>query len=105
MLLLISGVHVHEDFDNRFSKIRYSAEKEDFSPNGLDVVPLLETDLTITGFFIDENEKPNFIQFDIEDPDDYENIGNTKEDLINFLVEEYVDHKNENLVRSLLFEN
>ncbi|WP_417358793.1 hypothetical protein [Gallaecimonas pentaromativorans] len=96
---------MHEDFDNRFSKIRYSAEKEDFSPNGLDVVPLLETDLTITGFFIDENEKPNFIQFDIEDPDDYENIGNTKEDLINFLVEEYVDHKNENLVRSLLFEN
>lgn len=100
--LLTSGGHVHDELDFRCMKIRYSLEPEDFSPTGLDVVPLWESDTSITGFYVDESNKPVFINYYVEDIDDYKTIGHSIEDLVNFLVEEYVDYSNEDEVRKLL---
>ena len=42
LLKLTRGEFVHEDLEFRCKKPKYSLEAEDFSPSGLDVIPLWE---------------------------------------------------------------
>ena len=105
LLRLTSGESVHDELEFRCLKIKYSLEPEDFSPSNLDVIPLWESDITITGFYLDKKESPVFIHYYVEDIDDYKIIGYSVDELVNFLVEEYVDYDYEDEVRALLSKN
>lgn len=98
---LTSGEFVHEELEFVCFKLRYSLELDDFSLNGIDIVPLWESDSSITGFYLDQ-KKPIFIHYYIEDTDEYKILGKDIIDLVNFLVEEYVDYAFEDEVRNLL---
>ena len=99
---LTEGEYVHDELEFRCLKLRYSLEPEDFSPQGLGIVPLWESDITITGFYLDEDSKPVFINYYVEDIDDYRLIGTKVSELVDFLIDEYVEIESENEVRSLL---
>lgn len=101
---LTNGEHVHEELEFACRGLSYSLESEDFSPAGLDFVPLWESDLSITGFFIDKHSDPIFIHYYVEDIESYKIIGKTVEELVNFIVEEYVDCGFENEVKHLLLK-
>lgn len=101
---LTSGEFVHNELEFRCLKIKYSLEPEDFSPTGLNVVPLWESDRSITGFYLNEKGDPVFIHYYIEDIDDYKVIGSSVGKLVDFLIEEYVDYEFEDEVRKLLLQ-
>lgn len=101
---LTDGKYVHDELEFRCLELKYSLEPEGFFPGGLDVVPLWESDLSITGFYLDENEQPIFIHYYVEEMDDYKVIGNTISDLVDYLVKEYVEYKYEDEVRNLLLK-
>jgi hypothetical protein len=99
---LTSGEFVHDELELRCLELKYSLETEDFSPTDIDAIPLWESDTSITAFYLDENLKPVFIHYYIEDIDDYKVVGRDIYDLVNFLVDEYVDYDLEQEVKALL---
>jgi hypothetical protein len=99
---LTRGEYVHDELEFRCQSLKYALEPEDFSPEGINVIPLWESNSSITGFYFDKNSMPVYIHYYVEDIEDYKIIGQNKEDLINFLVEEYVDYEYENEVKSML---
>jgi len=94
LLKIIEGEFIHEDLEFRFNPLRYSLESEDFSPSGLDVIPLWESDNSITGFYLKE-DKPIFITYYVDDMDDFTTIGQSIDELIEYLVEEYGEDEEE----------
>jgi len=94
LLKLIEGEFVHEDLEFRFNPLSYSLESEDFSPSGLDVTPLWESDSSITGFYLKE-DKPIFITYYVDDMDDFKTIGESVDELIEYLVVEYGEDEDE----------
>lgn len=100
--MLTLGQFVHEELEFRCLELKYSLESEDFSPNGIDLVPLWESDNSITGFYLDDKFKPVFIHYYVDDINDYKVIANSVYSLIDFLVEEYVDYDFEKEVREML---
>lgn len=101
---LTEGAFVHDELEFRCLKLKYSLEPEDFSPAALDVVPLWESDTSITGFYLDDYSEPVFINYYVEDIDDYKVVGKCVSDLVEFLIGEYVEYDFENEVRSLLLK-
>ncbi|MCW8889840.1 MAG: hypothetical protein OQL20_04190 [Sedimenticola sp.] len=101
---LTVGGFVHDELEFRCLKLKYSLEPEDFSPAGLDVIPLWESDASITGFYQDGNSEPVFIHYYIDDIDDYKVVGRSIADLVDFLVGEYVEYDFEKEVRDLLLK-
>lgn len=101
LLKLTRGKFVHDELEYRCMSLKYSLEPEDFSPTGIDVVPLWESDSSITGFYTKDN-MPVFIHYYIEDIEEYRVIGHSVDDLITFLVDEYVEYDKETEVRELL---
>lgn len=99
---LIKGEFIHDELEFRCLKLKYSLEAEDFSPQGVDFIPLWESDLTITGFYLGGNLNSVFIHYDIESIEDYKVIGHSLDGLIEFLVSEYVEYEYEDEVRKLL---
>lgn len=99
LLKLTRGEFVHEDLEFRCNKPKYYLEPEDFSPSDLDVVPLWESDYTITGFYF-EGSTPVFVVYDVDNLDEIREIGRSIDDLISFLVDEYAE--NEGQVRNVL---
>lgn len=91
---LTRGEFVHPDLEFRCEKLRYSLEPEDFSPAGLDVVPLWEDEMSITGFYYDEG-CPVFLTYYVEDIDSPTEIGRSATELIEFLVSEYGEDEQE----------
>ena len=102
LLKLCKGQFIHDELEFRCMEIKYSLEIEDFSPTDLDVVPLWESDSSITGFYLGHNNKAVYIHYYIDDIDKYQTIGKSISDLIDFLVSEYVDYDYEKEVRELL---
>ncbi|UTV26472.1 hypothetical protein [Photobacterium atrarenae] len=102
---LAAGESVHDELDFRCLKLKYSLEPENFYPVELDVVPLWESDTSITGFYLDEKSEPVFIHYYVEDIDEYKVVGKSVADLVEFLVEEYVEYDFENEVRTLLLKS
>lgn len=88
LVKLTQGEFVHEDLAFRCRALRYSLEPEDFSPPGVDVIPLWEGESSITGFYL-ADAKAHFITYDIEDIDTPESIGDSIADLIHYLAAEY----------------
>lgn len=101
---LTDGDFVHDELEFRCLKLAYSLEPEDFSPAGLDVVPLWESDSSITGFYLDDNSEAVYIHYYVGDIDEYKVVGKSVVDLVDFLVGEYVDYEFEDEVRSLLLK-
>ena len=101
---LTAGERIHEELEYRCLPLRYSLEPEDFSPAGLDVVPLWESESAITGFYVDNDSKPVVVHYHVEDLEVYRVIGRSPADLVEFLVEEYVDQNHEDEVRALLLQ-
>lgn len=101
---LTAGEFVHDELEFRCLKLKYSLEPEDFSPAGLDVVPLWESDTSITGFYLDDNSEPVFVHYYVEDINDYKVVGKSVADLVDFLVGEYVDYDFEKEVRGILLK-
>ncbi|WP_426357551.1 hypothetical protein ACPUVO_13970 [Pseudocolwellia sp. HL-MZ19] len=99
---LVKGEFIHDELEFRCFKLKYSLEPDDFSPQGVDLVPLWESDLTITGFYLDGNLTPVFIHYDIESIEDYKVIAKSLDGLVEFLVSEYVEYDYEDEVRKLL---
>ncbi|WHI46114.1 hypothetical protein [Microbulbifer sp. VAAF005] len=85
---LMNGEFVHEDLEYRFTPLKYSLENEDFSPQGIDVIPIWESDYSITGFYL-ENGSPVFITYDIDDLNSINRIGASVLELVEYLVKEY----------------
>ncbi|WP_444958088.1 hypothetical protein [Microbulbifer sp. ZKSA002] len=85
---LMNGEFVHEDLEYRFAPLKYSLENEDFSPQGIDVIPLWESDYSITGFYL-ENASPVFITYYIDDINSIKRIGASVVELVEYLVEKY----------------
>ena len=104
MRKLTKGEFVHDELEFRCNKVKYSLGPEDFSPAGLDVIPLWESETSIMGFYLDEEEQPNFIHYYIEDINDYEIIGNTIDDLVKYLIGEYVEFGYEDEVKQILLK-
>lgn len=102
LLKLTNGEFVHDELEFRCFKLKYSIESDNFAPAGINLVPLWESDSSITGFYNDEHDAPCFIHYYIDGLDSYRTIGKTLTDLVNFLVEEYVDYEFEAEVRDLL---
>ena len=102
LLKLSQGQFVHDELEFRCMEIKYSLEDEDFSPSKLDVVPLWESDSSITGFYLNSDNKAIFIHYYIDNIDEYQIIGDSESNLIDFLVSEYVDYDYEKEVRELL---
>lgn len=100
ILALTHGDVVHQDLEFRCQKLKYSHEPEDFSPPGIDVYPLWEDDLSVTGFFYNEGGGLVFIRHYFEDHDKYLHIGESVQDLIDYLVREYAEDEQE--LRSIL---
>ncbi|WP_104403324.1 hypothetical protein [Vibrio penaeicida] len=94
LLKLSKGEFVHDDLEFRCNTLMYSLDTEDFSPNGLDVVPLWEGESSITGFYIHEL-KPIFITYNIDEIDSPKKIGNSISDLIDYLAVEYGEDEDE----------
>lgn len=99
---LTNGEHVHDELEFRCLPLSYSLEPEDFSPSGLEVIPLWESEISITGFYMDSDEKPVFIHFYIEDSAEYKVLGSQVSDLVDFIINEYVDYDLEDEVRKIL---
>ena len=91
---LTCGEFVHDDLEYRCEAIKYSLEPEDFSPKNLDIIPLWESESSITGFYY-ENNDPIFVQYYIDDIDNYKTIGKSISELINYLVIEYAENEDE----------
>jgi hypothetical protein len=98
---LTNGEYVHDELEFRCLELKYALETDDFSPNNVDLVPLWESDTSITGFYMNE-EKPVFVHYYIEDIADLKTIGTSVEDLVAYLVSEYVDYDYEAEVKKLL---
>ena len=94
LVKLTRGEFVHNDLEFRCEAIKYSLEPENFSPNGIDVIPLWENQSSITGFYY-INDSPIFIQYYIDDIENYKTIGNNISELCNYLVTEYAEHEEE----------
>jgi len=99
---MASGESVHDELEYRCLELKYSLEAEDFAPKGIDVVPLWESDISITGFYMGEDECPVFIHYYVDDIESYRVVGRTIDELVGFLVSEYVDYEFEEEVRGLL---
>jgi len=99
LLKLTRGEYVHEDLEFRCEEPKYYLENESFSPSGKNFTPLWEADSSITGFFL-ENDKSVFIKLYADDVEDFQIIGESKEDLIEYLVTEYAEDEEE--LRNLL---
>jgi len=99
---LTFGEFVHDELEFVCFKLKYAFELDDFSPKGIDMVPLWESDSSITGFYLDQTKNPVFIHYHIEDIDEYKIIGKNITDLVNFLIHEYVDYGFEDEVKKLL---
>lgn len=99
---LTKGNVIHSELEFRCMSLKYSLEPEDFCPDGIDVIPLWESESSITGFYLDDLEKPIFIHYGVESIEDYKVLGSSISDLVNFLVSEYVDYAYEDEVRDLL---
>ena len=98
---LTNGEYVHDELEFRCQDLKYSLEKDDFSPSNMDLVPLWECDTSITGFYMND-EKPVFVHYYIEDFASLKTIGASVEDLVSYLVNEYVDYDYEAEVTNLL---
>jgi len=88
---LTRGEAVHEELSPWCRGLSYSLEREDFSPPGIDVVPLWEGESSITGFFIDGTGRPSFIRYDVEYLSEYEILGDGIGDVLRHVLEEYVE--------------
>jgi hypothetical protein len=98
---LTRGEYVHPDLEFRCNEIFYSAQEEDFSPENFDVVPLWESDSSITAFYTDA-DGPVFVFYYVEEINSYKVIGRTVSDLVDFLVENYAEYENEAELKALL---
>jgi hypothetical protein len=94
MKKLTKGEFVHDELEFRCLELKYSLESDDFSPSGMELVPLWESDTSITGVYLD-GEETVFIRYFIEEITDIKVIGRTVNDLIDYLVGEYVDYEDE----------
>lgn len=92
IIKLMAGEFVHDDLDFRFQGLAYSLEKE-MCPEGVDVIPIWEDNLSITGFYLEENV-PVFIKYYLEDMEPIE-IGRSVSDLVEHLVTEYGENEKE----------
>lgn len=101
LLRLTKGEFVHEELEFRCFPIKYSLEGETFAPEGIDLLPLWESDSSITGAMFQAGS-PVFIHYYIDEIDDYTEIGGSVDELIDFLVDEYVEYEFEQEVRELL---
>jgi hypothetical protein len=101
---LTKGEYVHDELEFRCLELKYSLEPADFSPRELKLVPLWESDISITGFYLNGDDTV-FIHYYIEDITDFKKIGSSVDELVDYLVREYVDYDYEDEVRGLLLEN
>ena len=104
MKKLTKGKYVHDELEFNCLELSYSLEPEDFSPPNLQFIPLWESELSITGFYLD-GTKTVFIHYYIEDIDDFNVIGYCVNDLIDFLIRKYVEYDYEEEVKKLLVKN
>jgi len=88
LLKLTKGEFVHDDLEFRCNALKYSLEVDDFSPKGLDIIPLWEGESSITGFYLYDSE-PTFITYYIDEIDSPKEIGKSVSDLVDYLVTEY----------------
>ena len=86
---LTQNESLHPELDNCCRRLAYSSEPEDFSPKGLDVVPLWEGHSSITGFHI-KSGGPEFIKYYVEDINGYKVIGVTIKEVLTDLIENEV---------------
>ena len=101
ILKLIQGGFVHEDLEFRCNKLKYSLEPEEFSPEGIDLIPLWEGEYSITGFYI-SGSSYKFITYYIDDIEAKRIIATNETELIDYLVIQYAEHENE--LRNLLHQ-
>lgn len=86
---LTQGKSLHHELDDCCRRLAYSSEPEDFSPTGLDVIPLWEGHSTITGFHVIGGQF-EFIKYYVEDIENYKVIGTIINDVLNDLIENEV---------------
>lgn len=102
---LTRGESVHPELDDCCRVLEFCLEPEDFSPSGLDVIPLWEGHSSITGFYLSEG-KPTFIFYEVEDIDEFRILGTTLnsvvEDLLSQQVDELLEPEEIDELRSLL---
>jgi len=94
LLKLTKGEFVHDDLEFRCNGLMYSLESDDFSPKGLDIIPLWEGESSITGFYLYDSV-PIFITYYIDNIDSPKQIGKSVSDLVDYLVTEYGEGKAE----------
>ncbi|MEL0603056.1 hypothetical protein [Pseudoalteromonas undina] len=94
LLKLTRGEFVHDDLEFRCSGLMYSLETDDFSPKGLDIIPLWEGESSITGFYLFDS-KPIFIKYYIDDIDSLIPIGKSVSNLVDYLVTEFGENEDE----------
>ena len=87
---LVRGESVHPELDDCCRPLAYCLEPEDFSPSGLNVIPLWEGHSTITGFYFSGGQTI-FIIFEVEDIDHFTTLGTTVESVVEDLLAERVD--------------
>jgi len=92
---LTQNQSIHPELDDCCRRLAYSSEPEDFSPKGIDVIPLWEGHSTITGFHVSNGEL-EFIKYYVESIDDYKVLGSSITDVINDLIENEVFEELEN---------
>lgn len=104
LLKLTEGGYVHDELEFRCFKPKYALEGDTFAPKSFDLVPLWESDSSITGFYKKE-DAVCFVHYYIDDINDIKVIGESVSDLVEFLVSEYVDYDYESEVRDLLLNS
>jgi hypothetical protein len=104
LMKLTEGEFVHDELEFRCFKSKYALEGDAFAPKTFDLVPLWESDSSITGFY-KKGDSTFFVHYYIDDINDIKVIGESVSDLIEFLVSEYVDYDYESEVRNLLLNS
>jgi hypothetical protein len=97
---LTRGEVVHREIASRARRLAYSTEPEDFSPTGIDIVPLWEGESSITGFYLKGGE-PKFIRYDVYCLDEVVELGGTVAELVEDLVR-FLDAEQSDEVRRIL---
>lgn len=101
LLKLTRGEFVHEDLEYQCQSLKYSLEPEDFAPKDIELIPLWESESSITGVSEIEGEF-RYIHYYVDSIESYKIIAKSIEGLINHLVDEFAENERESDVHNLL---